>query len=250
MELILDHDMGKFWKKWKWSMTVGFSIADIHSSVFASVPTNVTTLTDNYDLFGQVPPSPPYNSPSTISQTVYGAGGVVVAGTSATTATQSVVQQVLLGNVPLSRNSNTVATDTTNRFFTEGAYYTLRVGPTVDIPISSRFKLNVSAGPDLLYIGSEYNVLEDLFIATGEDFPLLYQKKNTTLLPGYYVDVNLEYQLTDTAGFYVGGIYQGAGSMSQTVASGTSLDGKGLSYTSKLDFGSQEGVKGGVTVRF
>jgi hypothetical protein len=254
MELILDHDMGKIGKKMKWSFTVGFSVADIHSSSYQAVPTTISTLTDTYDLFGQVPPSPPYNSPSTVSQTVFGTGGTVVSGSSSTSATQSVVQQILLGNSPLNRQITNVETTTINRYFTEGAYYTLRMGPTLTIPYGNHWKLNLSAGPDIFYLGTQLNVLEDLFIATGEDFTQLYQKYNTKLLPGYYVDVNLQYQLTDTAGFYVGGIYQGAGTFAQTMPSGTATSdtgtGAGLSYTSKLDFGSQEGVKGGITVRF
>jgi hypothetical protein len=251
MELILDHDMGKVGKTMKWSITAGFSVADIHSSTYLNVPTTVSTLTDTYDLFGQVPPSAPYSSPNTISQTVFGAGGGVASGSSTTTATQSVTQEILLGNEPINRTVTPVDTTSTNRFFTEGAYYTLRIGPMLTIPAGTHWKLNLSAGPDLIYLGSQYNVLEDLFIATGEDFTTLYQKYNTKILPGYFVDVDLQYQLTDTAGFYVGGIYEGAGSFRQTVASGNDpVTGAGLSYSSKLDFGNQEGVKGGITVRF
>jgi hypothetical protein len=251
LELILDHDMGTIGKKMKWSITAGFSIADIHASSYISVPTTVTTQTDTYDLFGQVPPSAPYTSPNTITQSVFSASGTVESGTTTTTATQSVTQQILLGNVPLSRVPTSALTDTTNRYFTEGAYYTLRVGPMVTIPMGSHLKLNLSAGPDLIYLGSQLNVLEDLNIATGEDFQQIYQKENTKILPGYFVDVDLQYQLTDTAGFYLGGIYQGAGSFTQSVSSGTDPNtGARLSYSSKLDFGNQEGLKGGVTVRF
>jgi hypothetical protein len=35
MELILDRDMGKLGKRATWSLTAGFSIADIHSSIYA-----------------------------------------------------------------------------------------------------------------------------------------------------------------------------------------------------------------------
>jgi hypothetical protein len=251
LELVLDHDMGKIGKKIEWSMTAGFSIADIHSSSFLNVPTTIATLTDTYDLFGQVPPNAPFASPTNITQTVYGAGGTVVSGTTTTTASQSVTQQILIGNEPLNRQYTYDATNTLSRYYNEGAYYTLRVGPTVSIPIGGKFKVNVSAGPEMIYLGSQLNVLEDLFIATGEDFMTLYQKENTKILPGYYVDVDLLYQLTDTAGFYLGGLYEGAGTFTQSVASGTDPNtGAGLSYTSKLDFGSQEGFKGGMTVRF
>ena len=245
VELILDRDMGKLGKRFSWSLTAGFSIADIHSSVYLGVPTTLTTLTDEYDLFGQIPPAAPYASPTSSSQTVYNSAGVAVAGSGSSTQTQSVNQVILLGNVPLSRTITNTDITTTNRYFIEGAYYTLRMGPTIDMPVWNHFKLNVSAGPMLIYSGSILNVLSDLNIATGENFPDLYTKENSKILPGYYVDVDLQYQLTDTAGFYMGGVFQSAGSYKQTVPSGTST-----AYTSTIDFGSQEGVKGGLTVRF
>jgi len=134
---------------------------------------------------------------------------------------------------------------TTNRFFIEGAYYTLRFGPTVELPFWKHFDLTMSAGPMFIYSGSILNVLEDLKIATGEEFTDLYSKQNNHILPGYYVDLNLKYELTETAGFYMGGLYQSAGSYKQSVPSGPST-----AYTTTIDFGSQEGVKGGLTVRF
>ncbi len=245
VELILDRDMGKVGKHMKWSFTAGFSIADIHSSIYASVPTTIHTITDTYDLFGQVPPPAPFSSPFTGTQTVYNSQGQPVSGSGSTTQSQSVNQEILLGNVPLSRTKTDLATTTTNRYFTEGAYYTLRVGPTLIMPIGSHFTFNVSAGPAVIYAGSVLSVLEDLNIATGENFTTLDAKQNSKLLPAYYVDVDLLYQLTETAGFYMGGVYQGAGSYRQTVSSGP-----GTSYSSKVDFGSQEGFKGGMTVRF
>ena len=194
---------------------MGFSIADIRSSVYASVPTNEFVLTDTYDLFGQVPPAPPFTSPNLISQTVFGGGGTVVSGTGTTSATQSVTQSILIGNAPLNRTVTPTLIDTTNRYFTEGAYYTLRAGPTVTLPFGQHWKLNLSAGPALLYSGSTFNVLEDLQIATGVTFTYLYQKEDNRLVPGYYADLNIQYQLTDTAGFYVGGLYRGGAATSR-----------------------------------
>jgi hypothetical protein len=241
LELIIDRDMGKIGKHLKWSITAGLSIADIHSSTYSSVPTTLTTLTDTYDLFGQVPPTPPFTSPSATSQSVLNSSGAA-AGAS----TQEATQTILLGNRPLNETVVNTAMVSTNRYFIEGAYYTFRVGPTLIVPMGQHFKLTASVGPDLIYSGSEYNVLEDLVYATGEAaLTQLYQKENTKLLPGYYADVNLRYDMTDTAGFYVGGIYEGSGNYTQSVQSGPSS-----SYTTKIDFQSEEGVKGGMTIRF
>jgi hypothetical protein len=247
LELLMDRDMGKIGKHLKWAITAGFSIADIHSSSYASVPTALTTTTDTYDLFGQVPPAPPYTSPNTISQSVLTSTGGVITNTSGTTSTQQADQTILLGNAPLSRTVSTSIVESENRYFIEGAYYTLRIGPTLILPIGTHFKLSMSAGPDLLYSGSEFNVFETLPIEENPQIPytVLYQKENTKILPGYYVDVDLRYDLTETAGFYVGGLVQGGGSYSQELPSGT-----GTSYSTKIDFSDQQGIKGGFTFRF
>jgi hypothetical protein len=242
LELMMDRDMGKIGKRMKWGITAGLSVADIHSSTYASVPTTMTTITDTYDLFGQVPPPAPYSSPNTISQTVFNTGGTV----GSTSPTQQVDQTILLGNIPLSRVTTLSYLDSVNRYFIEGAYYTFRVGPTLIMPVGTHFKLSVSAGPDVIYAGSELNVLESLtFDAAQAPLTQLYQKENTKILPGYYVDVDMRYDLTETAGFYVGGLYQGGGSYSQSISSGS-----GTSYSSKIDFANEEGVKAGLTVRF
>jgi hypothetical protein len=241
LELILDRDMGKIGKHLKWSITAGLSIADIHSSTYSTVATTLTTLTDTYDLFGQVPPVPPFSSPSAVSQAVLNSTG----GTSGTN-TQEATQTILLGDKPLSETVVPTLTTSTNRYFIEGSYYTLRIGPTLIFPMGEHFKLTASVGPDLIYAGSEYNVLEDLVYATGETaLTQLYQKENSRLLPGYYADVNLRYDMTETSGFYLGGIYEGAGSYTQSIQSGPSSN-----YTTKIDFESEEGVKAGMTVRF
>jgi len=254
LELILDRDMGKLGKHFKWSLTAGFSIGDIHASTYQSVPTLETTTTDTYDLFGQVPPSAPFTSPNTITQTVYGQGSSVTLQTGTSTATQQATQTILLGNQPLSRVDTFTDTYSLNRYFTEGAYYTLRAGPTLDVPIGSKWNLTVSAGPALIYAGSIMNVLEDFQLVAGTNYYTLYQKENNHILPGYYVDVNLQYALTEKAGLYLGGMIQGAGSFTQTVASGTGINGAyagvGTEYSSKINFGDQQGLKGGLTVRF
>lgn len=246
LELILDRDMGNLGKHFKWAITAGLSIADIHSSTYANVATTLTTVTDTYDLFGQVPPAAPFTSPNTVSQNVLNSSGQPVTTTGSANATQTANEVILLGNRPLSETTTPTFVDSTNRYFIEGAYYTLRVGPTLILPVGQHFRFTLSAGPDLVYSGSEYNVLEDLVYATNEpDLTQLYQKENSKLLPGYYVDANLRYDLNDTTGFYVGGIYQGSGAYSQSVSSGT-----GTSYTTRIDFQAEEGLKTGMTVRF
>src|ERR1022692_4351007 len=98
----MDRDMGKIGKHLKWAITAGFSIADIHSITFASVPTAVTTVTDTYDLFGQVPPAAPYSSPNTISQSVLTSTGGGITTPSGTPTTPQAPPTLPPGKAPLS----------------------------------------------------------------------------------------------------------------------------------------------------
>ena len=158
-----------------------------------------------------MPPPAPFTSPGA-SPRRPSTRAASLSGAPAPRRRRRLTQTILLGNRPIQNlpgfGETTVTTQvvSTNRYFIEGAYYTLRVGPTLILPMGKQFKLTIERGPALIYAGSEYNVLEDLVYATGEPaLTQLYQKENTKLLPGYYVDVNLQYDLTETAGFYVGG---------------------------------------------
>ena len=181
LELLWDRDMGKLGKRFKWAITAGFSISDIHSSVYASVPTQLQTITDTYDLFGQVPPTAPYGSPNSISQAVFNSSGQAVSGQGTSSQSQQVDQTILLGNVPLSRVPAITDITTINRYFVEGAFYTLRIGPTLIFPMGNHFKFSISAGPDILYAGSELNVLENLtFDETTTPSPSSIRRRTPT----------------------------------------------------------------------
>jgi hypothetical protein len=65
------------------------------------------------------------------------------------------------------------------------------------------------------------------------------------LVPAYYADATVQYDLTDRTGFYLGGVYQNGGSYLQTA--GSPHDG---TYTTKVDFSNQNGLRTGVTFKF
>jgi len=275
VELIASREMGNLGKHLQWNLTAGFSVTDIRSALSDHAPAIVTTRTDTYDLFGQIPPAPPFVSPSTSNQNVLNSSGAVVTSgvpttttttingvttttTVATNATQNVDQTVLLGNQPLPGSPNTALSSTTiiNQYSIEGAYYTLRAGPTVIWPISTHLRLNLSVGLALIYSGTDYSVEEYFTPETGAPETEIFRKSNAHMLPGYYADLSLQYQLTDTTGFYVGALYQGAGSYNQSVGTGDTIAGEpqlaasDASYTTRIDFSNQSGLRAGMSVKF
>lgn len=273
MELSSSRDMGRLGSRLSWNIFAGMSLNDIHSTKTEIVPAEVTTTTDTYNLYGQVPGSAPYSSPTSASNDVYdNATGGEVVDSSGNDVTTTVNSTVLISNTPISRSTTTAldVTDIADTWTLHGAYLLFRVGPQLNYDISQHLRLSVSAGPALIYAGSTYDVTEDFTTPTGD--PIVNQMTDTTarLLPAAYADVTLQYTLSDRAGFYIGAVYQTGGSYTQTAdqqtatqsveaspatASGATATlgatyGSSAVYSAKVDFSNEQGVRTGLTFKF
>lgn len=235
LELAAAYDMGKILgSRFSWSITGGMSLNDINSSTSSAVQATVRTITDYYSLFGQTPPPPPYTSPSSGSETLPG-GSVVVTDTS-----------VLISDQPALRQETAVtnATSVTNRWKVKGSYFTFRAGPTVWVPIAKRFRASVSLGAALVYAGTNYSVAESFSPDGGAPITDFVTSDETKLLPGFYVDASLQFDLTERAGFYAGAVYQSTGSYTQRIQNANA------DYATKVDLEGQSGLRAGMTIRF
>ena len=150
------------------------------------------------------------------------------------------------GNEPAGRtvSDKTDATSVTNRWKLKGAYYTFRAGPTLVLPVSGRFRASISAGAAVIYSGSNYSVTQSYTPDIGAEITDSSTSFAYKLLPGYYADASLQFDITDTAGFYAGAVYQSAGSYSQNLNTATA------NYATRIDFSNQSGMRAGMTIRF
>lgn len=247
MELAVSRDMGKvFGTRASWQLIAGLSINDLSGSTTDKVQARLTALTDLYSLNGQVAPVAPYSAPSSASENVLDSAGNPVLNDDGTTQTVTTDTTVFLGNQPVDRSekitTNSSSVDT--RWKLTGAYYTFRAGPTLLVPITSRFRASVSVGAALLYSGSNYTVTQTYLPETGAEITDTSSSSTSHLLPGYYADASLQFDLTERTGFYAGALMQGAGAYTQDVNSDSAH------YTTKIDLGKQHGFRGGVTIRF
>lgn len=234
LELALEREMGKlFNSRVKWGVVAGFSINQISSIAKASVGASINKTTDYYSLFGQtIPPDADGN----ISYT-----GPSSSGTADTT--------ILLGNEVLKRVRDQISnspTAVTSEWHLRGAYFTMRAGPTIYVPIGTRFSATMSAGAVLVYSGTTFDVKQTFTPETGDDITQSVTGLESKLLPGFYVDANLQWSMTDTAGLYLGGVYQNSGDYEQSVSpdEGTS------SYKARVNLSSLQGIRAGVNFRF
>lgn len=234
LELALERDMGKlFNSRVKWGVVAGFSINQISAISKATVAASINKTTDYYSLFGQtIPP----DSDGNISYT-----GPSASGSADTT--------ILIGNEVLHRTTNQISTsdsNVTSEWHLRGAYLTMRAGPSLYLPIGTRFSATMSAGAVLVYSGTTFDVTQTFTPSTGDDITQSVTGLESKLLPGFFVDANLQWSMTDNAGLYVGAVYQSSGDYEQTVSpdEGTS------NYKARVDLSSLQGVRAGVNFRF
>ncbi|MGH7943967.1 MAG: hypothetical protein ACREH8_16675 [Opitutaceae bacterium] len=247
MDLAVSRDMGKlFGTRLAWNLTAGMSINDIAANTNDRVRATLTTITDFYSLFGRVPPDAPYSSPSSATSTIVDASGNPVLNDDGTVSTVTVDTSVLLGNEPAGRTIASLTDDmsVSNRWRIKGSYYTFRVGPTVWIPITTRLRASLSVGGALVYSGTTYTVTQTFEPALGGEISDTSSSEAYKLLPGYYADATVQFDLTERAGFYAGAVFQSAGSYTQNV------DTENSHYATKIDLANQNGVRAGMSIRF
>ncbi|MBI4621932.1 MAG: hypothetical protein HY736_01770 [Verrucomicrobia bacterium] len=247
MDLAVLRDMGKLLgPRVTWQLSAGMSVNDISATMADSVRARLTTLSDFYSLFGQTPPAAPYGSPSTTVGNLLDAGGNPVIGEDGAIRTVTTDASVLLGNEPAGRTTSetTDSTSVSNRWKVKGAYFTFHAGPTVWLSISSRLRASVSIGAALVYSGTSYAVTQTFQPETGAEISDTSTSAAYKLLPGYYADATVQFDLTERTGFYAGAVFQSAGSYTQN------LDSASAQYSTKIDLSKQNGLRAGLSIRF
>ncbi len=254
IDLSVSRDLGKFLgTRISWALVGGLSLNDLSGKKTDRVLANMTTITDLYSLYGQVPPAAPYTAPSTTSQAVYDASGNPLYNADGSMQVVTVDNSVLIGDQPASRTTDvtptSLATDATkgivtNNWKLKGAFYTFRVGPEFWIPISTRFRAIVSFGPAVLYSGTTYTLTETFIPDFGPEVTQTDHSIVNRLTPGYFADASLQFDLTEKAGFFAGAVYQSAASFTQTINT------ENTHAATKVDFSNMSGIRAGMSIRF
>ena len=243
-ELQVGRSLGKIARKVEVSLVGGFTFSGINAKKSSLVQAELTTLTDVYALNGQLPPTMPYTAPTTAYRDIIDPNGLPVLNPDGTQRTVSVDTSTLLGLDPTRTYTHSPA-QVQGHWQIKGAYYTFRVGPMFQIPVTERFKLSFGFGAAAAIVGSTYKVDETIELddATQPVTALVQnvdEKTRNLLLPAFYADIDAEYWMTERTGFYLGATYQKSKSFDQ------SLDGR----SATIDMGSTSGFTSGLTLRF
>jgi hypothetical protein len=246
-------------------MTTNTDVYNTYNAVIDPVSGDPENDTNGNQFYGGVPngytATPPAISPGTGTPGTLPAPGAVAPIPTAPTQTppytspssgtdtngNTVNNSTIIGSNPVPGDSTTsqpVPTLVTEKWNIDGAYYTLRAGAQVTVPITDKFSASVSGGPALVYVGTTFSVDQTLTPPTGSPITSIVTDTYNTVLPAYFADADVEYSFTDTTGLYLGAVFQSSTSYNQSIH-----DPSG-NYTNRVDFGNQEGVRGGVSFKF
>ncbi|MFA5262739.1 MAG: hypothetical protein WC378_02870 [Opitutaceae bacterium] len=219
-------------------VTAGFALNDIKSQVITDVPATISRTTDLYSLNGSLPPGTGYSGSTS--------GSITITNPDGSTSYLATNSATLISAQPNSRTTADTISNTavTNTYKVKGGYFTARLGPTFVFPFSEKFRASLSLGFLALYSATKFDVDEEF--RTDDQLPMTQSASDVEkkVLPGYYVDANLEYWVTEKTGFYAGAAYQGGGTYTQVIST------EDIKYTTKIDLKSLSGVRAGMNIRF
>ncbi|HWZ94433.1 MAG TPA: hypothetical protein VNW30_04495 [Opitutaceae bacterium] len=280
-ELTFERDFGWHLGRVQFDLIGGLGLNKISYSRTASVAGMMTTQTDVYntysaqpdgngdpyndtngnEFFGGLPPSPPNPAPTSSAANTPGTLPTPAAlapiptappaapytSPSSTTDVNgnTVDNSTVVGSTPVkSSTSQPAPTLVTEKWNINGAYFTMRAGAEMIVPITEKLSASVSGGPALVYVGTTFSVNQTLTPPTGSPITSTVSDDYNTVLPAYFADADIQYSFTDTTDLYLGAVFQSTTGYNQAIHSPNG------NYTDKLEFGNQEGMRGGISFKF
>lgn len=222
----------------QWGVLAGITLNGINSKTAGTVTSTLNTRTDYYSLGGATVPEAQYFGPS--FEDYLSSEGAVL-------RTDGLETTVPIVAAPLEHTESSTAqgVEVDGNWQVKGAYFMVRLGPTIRTQLTTRLGVSASLGVAGAYTGTTYSVtetfqvpeLDGLFIGAGRGTE---QTSETKFLSGYYADLNLEWVATERTGLFGGFTAQKFDGYDQSVGS----------RTARIDLGSSVGVRGGVSIRF
>jgi hypothetical protein len=237
VEFEFDRAFGQLTKRIEWGVSTAASIGGINNKAGGSVLSTLNTNTDYYSLAGLAAPGGPYGAPS--FGPLYDDDGLEVNSVGYETTTP-------INSVPdFSTSSSLEGGVNVNGYWkVKGAYFMMKLGPSLRFQLTQRLSLNASAGVAGAFAGSTYSVIEIIDVPDigGETIstPELEEDRESKFLSGFYADLSIAFATSDRTGIFWGVTAQQFGDYSQELNGRTAL----------IDLGNSVGVRGGISMRF
>jgi hypothetical protein len=214
-ELSYERRLG-WWGRASWGFEAAFGFTDVEVRDNRALSGNATLLTDAYSLGGVVPPPAPY------SGSFNGPGALI-----GDLPTRTLL--VTAGGAQISGQRKL-----------DAELYTLRLGPCLEIPMTSRFTARVGAGVAFGFVDSEFSFAETVTLAGGPSVSRSGASQKNDSLLGAYAGAQFSYRVFRSASVFTGAQFQYLEDFKQQAG------GK----EAKLDLGASVFLSGGLNFQF
>ena len=233
-DLDMTRRLGKLGARWEWGITGGIGLSELRAESNGAVVSDLRRLTDFYALQEGVAPDAPYDAPTFIDLANPDGTGLVANGFETTRP---------LSQDPVARIDGVVAGGTTinGRWQVDGAYFLVRLGPSLRGRLTERIGVSFSAGLAAGYVGTTFSA-EESFQPPGATQAATYNAEadGNDLLVGFYGAANVEFWFTPATGLYVGASFESLDTYNQ------GLEGRRVD----IDIGEGLAVRAGIVYRF
>lgn len=225
-------------RRLQWGMFTGLTLNGINAKSTGTVTSALNVRTDYYSLAGAAAPALPYVGP-TFDDYLTSAGEVL--------RTDGIETTTPITALPDQHTETTIAGGATvnGHWQIKGAYYMVRVGPSLRAQLTDRLGLNASLGYAGAFAGTTYSVNESFAVPDLPDVLVgasAGTEQNTVnkFISGYYADLNMEWAANDVTGLFGGITAQKLGDYDQVVGG----------RTARVDLGNSVGLRAGVSFKF
>lgn len=252
IELSLYQRVGKGTRRFEWSVLAGVSLNGINNKTSGSVVSTLTANTDFYSLNGKTAPGLPTttttdaNGQSTVTINPYSstADFVNLVDTAGNIVTVNGVEKATpIGVIPEGPTQTTTSkTNVNGNWQVKGAYFMMRVGPSLHAQLSERLGLSASLGLAGAYAGTTYTANENFTIPDSNGALIVKAESSTAkhFLGGYFADLNMDWSANEFVALFGGVSAQQFGDYEQLVGA----------RTARIDLGGSVGLRGGITIKF
>ncbi len=236
--------------RFQWGILGGVTLNSINSKTAGSIAATLKIRTDYYSLLGKTAPDAPFAGPTfgdyldpvTGTTITHPDTGADLSGATSGSGLETTTPLASTPDGPTVESSLAAGTTVDGNWQVKGAYFMMRVGPTVRTQLTQRLGINASIGLAGAYAGTTYSAFERFLVPDVEDTYVTGEQQSTAnkFLSGYYADLNIEWAANERTGLFGGFTAQKLGAYDQAVGG----------RTARVDLGSSVGLRGGVSIRF
>lgn len=235
VEFALSRQLGKIGPRIDWSLSAGLVLNGVNAKAGGTVRSTLRTQTDFFQLNGPAPTGETRFNQPVFDTLVLSDGTAVPTGLETTTT----VNDIPVG--PTTTTTVAGAASVQGNWQIKGAYFLMKLGPSLHARLSERWGVSASAGFAGAFAGTRYSVVEQLTVP-DLSAPIIDEPTSTAskFLTGFYADVMVDWLATERTGLFAGVALQQVDGYDQSVAG----------RTAKIDFGSAVGIRGGLNFKF